>query len=140
MIDKNSSAKSARGSCLCGAVEYQVYFPTRWCVHCHCSMCRAAHGAAFVTWVGVLRDQFEFISGEKYLTWYESSETAFRGHCNRCGSPLVFHSSRWADEIHVTFASFENAIDRSPAAHVWFDNHVDWVRLGDDLRCFPELP
>ena len=65
---------------------------------------------------GVVRDQFEFISGEKHLTWYESSETAFRGYCSRCGSPLVFQSSRWEDEIHVTLASFVNTIDRSPAA------------------------
>ncbi len=88
----------------------------------------------------MLRDQFEFMSGEKRLTWYESSEAAFRGHCNRCGSPLVFHSSRWEDEIHVTLASFMNGIDRSPAAHVCFDNHVDWIQLGDDLKRFPKLP
>jgi len=140
VIDTTTKAESASGSCLCGAVEFRVYFPTRWCVHCHCSMCRIAHGAAFVTWVGVLRDQFEFISGEKHLNWYGSSEPASRGHCNRCGSSLLFQSSRWEGEIHVTLASFVNAIDRSPAAHVFFDNHVDWAKLGDDLKRYPETP
>ena len=140
MIDTTAREKSASGSCLCGAVGYRVYFPTRWCVHCHCSMCRAAHGAAFVTWVGVLRDQFEFIAGENNLRWYGSSEPASRGHCNHCGSPLLFHSSRWKDEIHVTLASFMHSIDRSPAAHVFFDNHVDWIDVSDDLKRFSEMP
>ena len=28
-------------------------FPSRFVAHCHCESCRRAHGAAFVTWVGL---------------------------------------------------------------------------------------
>ena len=53
-------------------------------------MCQQAHGAAFVTWVGVLKDQFEFLSEEKHLNWYASSDAESRGYCNRCGTTLLF--------------------------------------------------
>lgn len=46
------------GGCLCGAVRYVITLPTKWCAHCHCSMCRRAHGAAFVTWAGVPSQSF----------------------------------------------------------------------------------
>ena len=140
MVGVERAGQSVCGSCLCGEVEIRINLPTRWCVHCHCSMCRSAHGAAFVTWVGLVQDQFELTSGENHLTWYESSEGAFRGYCNGCGTPLLFRSHRWEDEIHVTLASLKDSIDRAPAAHVYFDHHVDWVELGDDLKRFPGVP
>jgi len=39
------------GGCSCGAVRYRVGMPPLWVAHCHCSMCRRAQGAAFVTWI-----------------------------------------------------------------------------------------
>ena len=39
----------ASGKCLCGAVRFRMRFPSKWVAHCHCTMCRRAHGAAFVT-------------------------------------------------------------------------------------------
>src|SRR5207249_145423 len=38
------------GSCLCGDVAFELV-PGDWMGHCHCSMCRKAHGAAFATHV-----------------------------------------------------------------------------------------
>ena len=34
----------ATGSCLCGAVRYEVTGPLRDVVECHCAMCRKTHG------------------------------------------------------------------------------------------------
>ncbi len=36
-----------RGGCLCGRVRYEVAGPLANADHCHCSMCRRQHGAAF---------------------------------------------------------------------------------------------
>ena len=38
-----------RGSCLCGAIRYEIAGPFEDMRHCHCSRCRKAHGAAFST-------------------------------------------------------------------------------------------
>ena len=44
-----------RGSCLCGTVRYEIRGPVGRVSHCHCAMCRKAHGAAFATYGRVER-------------------------------------------------------------------------------------
>ena len=122
------------GGCLCGAVRFEVTGPTRWCAHCHCTLCRRAHGAAFVTWFGVADEQFRFTSGEAMVRWFASTPGARRGFCSVCGSTMLFTSVRWEGETHVALACVDGAIDRAPAAHVFFDSHVDWVDHGDGLK------
>lgn len=119
----------ASGSCQCGAVRFSVDFPSKWVAHCHCSMCRRAHGAAFVTWVGMDEGRARIEDGEGTLRWYASSPGAERGFCSRCGSMLFFRSARWPGELHVVRANFDDEVDRAPQAHVFYDSHVDWVAL-----------
>ncbi len=124
------------GGRLCGSVRFEIVPPTKWCSHCHCSLCRRAHGAAFVTWFGVEKAQFRIFEGGSAVQWHHSSEEARRGFCGRCGSTLFFESERWAGETHIVLASMDSPIDRTPRAHVFFDSHVDWVELGDELNRF----
>jgi hypothetical protein len=121
------------GSCLCGAVRFEVKLPTRFCVHCHCSMCRRNHGAAFVTWIGVPKTSFRVTCGEPNLTRYQSSDHGNRSFCSRCGTSLFCELDRDPDTVDVTMASMLGPIDQAPQAHVYFDTHVEWVRLFDNL-------
>jgi len=121
------------GECLCGAVRFEVTLPSKWVAHCHCSMCRRAHGAAFVTWLGVPREQFRIVAGDDVLVRYRSSAPATRSFCGRCGSPLLFESERWPTEVHIARASIAGAIDREPAAHVFYSDRADWLAHHDEL-------
>lgn len=121
------------GSCLCGAVAFRFELPSLFHVHCHCRMCQRAHGAAFVTWVGVADERFELTEGREQLTWFASSELAERGFCGRCGTTLFFKSEQWPGEIHIATALITGALDRAPERHVFFDTHVAWAAVGDSL-------
>jgi hypothetical protein len=123
-----------RGECLCGTVKFEIDPPTKWCAHCHCTVCRRAHGSAFVTWFGVLLEQFRIVSGEEDVRWYQSSKEAQRGFCKKCGSTMLFQSNRWADEMHIVLSNIVGEIDRSPAAHVFYDTHVEWFSVNDNLK------
>ena len=57
------TAAVVTGSCLCGAVSFEFELPTLFAGHCHCTMCQRAHGAGFVTWVGVREDGFRITAG-----------------------------------------------------------------------------
>jgi hypothetical protein len=46
---------------------------------------------------------------------------------------MFFRSARWPGELHVARANFDTPVDRAPQAHVFWETHVDWVSLGDDL-------
>lgn len=121
------------GSCLCGAVRFEVTLPSLWCAHCHCSMCQRYHGAPVVTWAGFKTDDVEFTLGENRISWFHSSPQAQRGSCATCGSSFLFRSERWPDELHICLANFHGPIDREPEGHVYYDSHVPWLQLGDDL-------
>lgn len=120
------------GQCFCGTTRFAFDLPTTWVAHCHCTMCRRAHGAAFVIWVGVTESQFRWLADAE-LRWYASSPGAERGFCARCGSPMAFRSERWPGEIHLAHALIAAELDRAPQVHVFHDTHVPWVILGDDL-------
>jgi catechol 2,3-dioxygenase-like lactoylglutathione lyase family enzyme len=121
------------GGCLCGAVRFRVTLPTLFCAHCHCSMCRRNHGAAFVTWFGIPRERLALEAGEDVLVRHHSSEHGSRSFCGRCGSSLFCESTRQPDHVDVVLASLEGPIDRAPAMHVYFDSRADWTDVRDEL-------
>lgn len=125
----------AHGSCFCGDVRFTVDWPSKWVAHCHCTMCRRAHGAAFVTWFGMENDRARIDDPAGALRWYESSPGAERGFCAQCGSSLFFRSGRWPGELHIALANLEGDADRAPMAHVFWETHVDWASIdpGDGL-------
>lgn len=124
------------GQCFCGAVRFTLEWPSKWVAHCHCSMCRRAHGAAFVTWVGMDATRVRIEDGAGALRWFSSSPGAERGFCSRCGSTLFFRSLRWDGELHVTLANLDGEPDRAPMVHAYWDTHVAWASVdpGDGLK------
>jgi hypothetical protein len=126
--------KSKTGGCLCGAVSFTADLPVKWCAHCHCTMCRRAHGAGYVTWVGFEVQQFNVNSGDDHLTWYESSPGARRGFCDQCGATMLFQSDRWADEIHIALASIDDPTGIEPDTNVYFDHRAEWIVIDESLK------
>lgn len=115
------------GGCLCGAVRFEITLPSKWCAHCHCSLCRRAHGAAWVTWFGVASDRFRITAGADTLRTYASSAAGRRTFCSVCGSTMLFEEQeRWPDEVHVVLACLHGELDRAPTSNVYWDERVPW--------------
>ena len=132
--DRRSAEPTAsRGSCLCGAIGFVAALPSKWVAHCHCSRCRRAHGAPFVTWAGFATHAVTIEDEGSSLRWHAADEGGMRGFCGRCGSPMFFKSECWPGELHIARALFIEPIDRAPQAHVFYDTHVEWVTVGDEL-------
>jgi len=127
-----SVSGTIEGGCFCGAVRFSIDLPSKWCAHCHCTMCRRIHGAGYVTWVGVDSEHFK-LTRDDTLRWYESSPGARRGFCKNCGSSMLFESARWGGETHVALACLEGTIDRKPQANAFYDAHVDWMPVDESL-------
>ena len=77
------------GGCLCGKVRYQVSGILRQADHCHCSMCRRQHGAAFASYAEVNPDEFEWVTGENLTRNYEKLPGSGWCFCSECGSSLA---------------------------------------------------
>ncbi|MEL1263158.1 GFA family protein [Pseudoxanthomonas putridarboris] len=127
--------RTARAQCLCGRVSLEADLPSLWAAHCHCTLCRRAHGAAFVTWVGMEEARCRVHDAGGNLQWYASSAEGERGFCRHCGCMMLFRGTRWPGELHVAMAHFTTPVDRMPQVHVYWDEHVPWAAVdpGDGL-------
>ena len=71
---------SVTGSCLCGAVTYEVAGPFEFMGNCHCSICRKSHGAPFATWGIVKPEHFRWTRPREHIfvgskaPWHEISD------------------------------------------------------------------
>lgn len=118
------------GGCLCGRLRYRVTAPPVSTSHCHCTLCRRANAAGFVTWSTVPRDAFSFDQGiPKDYAW---SPRAVRQFCPDCGSQLTFHFVELADEIDITCATLDEPGRVTPEYHTWVANKLPWIVLGND--------
>ena len=122
-----------RGSCLCGSVRYEVRGAVARASHCHCSMCRKAHGAAFATYGRIERGDFALLCGAEDVASYRSSPEVTRTFCKRCGSNLQFIS----DKRPTTFALALGTLDVDPkvraSLHIFVDSKAPWFEITDDL-------
>ncbi|GAB2587125.1 hypothetical protein GCM10027034_19340 [Ramlibacter solisilvae] len=46
---------------------------------------------------------------------------------------MLFASDRWPGEMHVARALLDDSLDKQPAAHVFYETHVSWLEVKDDL-------
>ncbi len=126
------------GSCLCGAVSYQITGSFKLIGNCHCSMCRKSHGAAFVTWGIIDPDQFMWTSGEEFVQAYESSPGRQKCFCKQCGSPLVgMHSGRVGE---VVVGTLDCDPGTRPREHIFVGSKAPWYEIADAIPQFEEWP
>jgi len=127
-----------KGSCLCGAVSYEVTGTFKVMGNCHCSICRKSHGAAFATWGIIDSDQFRWISGEEYVQAYESTPGRERCFCRICGSPLVSsHAGRVGE---VVAGTIDGDPQTRPVEHIFVGSKAPWFEITDDLPQNTEWP
>lgn len=129
------SEETREGGCLCGAVRYRVAGAPSWTGNCHCTSCRKASGAAFLTYAVFPQSRFEVVEGKPVL--YESSPGVERTFCGRCGTTLTYHADRFPGDVEITIATLDRPEDVPPTCHVWTSERLPWLHLGDDLRQYP---
>ncbi len=120
------------GGCLCGAVRYSIHGAPEWSSHCHCRSCQRATGAAFTTWIGLKKDNFEIIKGQP--TVCKTSPGVEREFCNQCGTSLTYVAEEdWPGQISILAPTLDNPTIASPTAHVYVEHQIPWVKLDDGL-------
>ena len=125
------------GSCLCGAVRYEVTGRISPIALCHCSKCRKANGSAFHSGALCRKSKFRWLSGEDAIREYRT-ESGYRVRfCGTCGSPVPMHLE---DEEFVVLQM--GALDADPGSrpvyHFWVGSKARWFDPNASLPCHPE--
>ena len=119
-----------KGSCLCGAVSYEVAAPLHPPDACHCSQCRKQSGHYWAS-TDVARADLTIHGAEK-LTWFRSSEKVRRGFCSTCGSALFWDPVR-KDLVGVAMGAFDQPTDTQLGIHIFVAEKGDYYDIADGL-------
>ncbi len=120
------------GSCLCGGIRYTVSGPVHRMGHCHCSMCRKHHGAAFGTYVNAYATDFAIVEGEALLGRYASSPDAVRTFCTRCGSTMTWLGHASPGEVGIAAGTLDDDPGIRPERHIFVASKAPWYTLPED--------
>ena len=118
------------GGCLCGGVRYRVTGPLRPIIYCHCSQCRRTSGH-FVAATSVTKEAL-VIDADESLEWFDSSESASRGFCRRCGSSL-FWLPNLRDYVSIMAGTLDDSSGLEAVEHICVSDKGDYYELADDL-------
>ena len=119
-----------KGSCLCGAVKYEVEGELGKIDACHCTQCRKTSGN-YWTSTDVPRAAVK-IHGADNVTWYRSSEKVRRGFCSTCGSAL-FWDPIYKDKLAIGMGTFEKPTGAKLAIHIFVADKGDYYDITDGL-------
>ncbi len=120
----------ATGRCLCGGVRFAVVGPLRDVILCHCSQCRRTHGH-FAAYTSAARDHV-VLHADSTLQWYDSSATARRGFCSKCGASL-FWEPAGESRLSIAAGCLDTPTGLTTVRHMCVVDAADYYEIADDL-------
>jgi len=122
-----------KGSCLCGAVKFEVKGSLPSPDVCHCSQCRKWTGHILAS-TDVKRSALR-IHGSECLSWFHSSEKVRRGFCSTCGASLFFDplDKEKHDWIGISMGVFDTPTETQLALHIFVAEKGDYYQITDGL-------
>ena len=125
--------QTLNGRCLCGAVTFTITAPFRPIIVCHCRQCgRGTGGTSLDT--AVAPDRFHLHSGDDALTWFRSSNTASRGFCKTCGSPMLWKPDS-GTHISIQVGCLDPPTGLAIGSHIYVDDKSDYYEIAGDAPC-----
>jgi len=130
-------AATKHGSCLCGAVTYEVSGPLRDIISCHCGQCQKSSGHYFAA-TSAAQDDFK-LTEDRGLKWYNSSEWAERGFCQECGSSLFWRMKNGSHQS-ILAGSLDDSTDLKTTRHIFVADKKDYYEITDGLPQYDTFP
>jgi hypothetical protein len=124
---------------LCGQIRFVLDGPAQFINHCHCSMCRKAHGAAFGSFLHASGERFRWTDGAADVQTYESSPGTFRAFCRHCGASVPVLEDGGS---HVTIPAgvLDDDPGVRPVVHIHVASKAPWHTITDGLPQFDDFP
>jgi hypothetical protein len=131
MPARNSGGRVAamQGSCLCGAVRFEVAGPFDGVVHCHCASCKKLAGGGATTSGRIATEAIRILEGGELLRTFQPEDGKSKTFCTVCGSNLFGAGWPDAEVSAVRLASLDAGLDQVPQAHIFVRSVAAWETL-----------
>lgn len=137
IIDTRQSSDDAslgiRGSCLCNEVRYVITKPALRCRSCHCSRCRKAGAAMYLTYLATELDGVRYTRGQELVVRYQVPGAQYFGtaFCSLCGSKMPRLETGRSIAI-VTLGSLDDDPGVRSTCHIYVGSKAPWGTIPDD--------
>jgi hypothetical protein len=125
-------AVNARGTCLCGGVEFEVTEPFASLSYCHCTTCKRISGGPGTANARVRTGAIRIVRGRELLRTFQPQEGSAKTFCSRCGSNLFGGGWPDSEEASVRLTALESPLEGKPEAHTFVRSVASWETLPDD--------
>lgn len=127
-----------KGSCLCGAIAYELNCDLQEIYYCHCQRCRKSNGAAFNAVSIAPLKEFKLVRGEDKLKVFEYEGGADRYFCSECGSSLFSKRKTMPDIIRIRIGTLDTPISIKVSKHIYVGSKAEWYDICDGAQQFQE--
>ncbi len=131
-----------KGSCLCGAVHYEVEGDNKKFYHCHCGRCRKATGTGHASNVLVIKpSRAAFVQGEELLSRYKvpDAQRFAMTFCRQCGARMPNFAPDGSLAV-VPAGSLDNDPGLAPQARIFMGSKISWSCAEKQPPGFDEYP
>ena len=135
-----SEEKIYTGSCLCGAIRYEIHGEIGEVIQCHCKRCRKANGTALATNAPIKKADFKIVQGEHLLKKFASTPTTARCFCSECASPIISIKAETPDTYRLRIGTLDTPLEHKPVMHFLTAYKAEWDTICDSLPQYDERP
>ncbi len=125
-----------KGSCFCGAVQFEVSGAPVAMGICHCDSCRhwsAGPVNSFALWP---KDVVKITAGADAIGTFAKTDNSHRKWCTKCGGHVMNdHPGMGMADV---FAAVLPTLEFKPAIHVFYGERM--IAIKDGLPKFKDLP
>lgn len=135
------SAQEFSGSCLCGAVRYDITADVLHFFHCHCSRCRKATGTGHASNLIVRPGSVTWHSGEELIREYKvpEAERFTNRFCSRCGARVPRIAPDGSIGV-IPAGSLDHDIGLAPDGRIFQDSRASWSCDGSAIPGYETYP
>ncbi len=127
------------GSCLCGAMRFEVTGPLQMMMHCHCSRCRKFHGAPFATFGVAAAEHLRWVAGREDVVTFAAPPGGPRHFCRHCGSPAP-NAQPEMGMAFIPVGLLQDDPGMRPQSHLFANSKAPWHVIADELPQHASYP
>lgn len=127
------------GSCLCGAVKFEIKGEFDSFYLCHCHHCQKDTGSAHAANLFSQSAELVWLAGADNITSFTLADTRHnKCFCKTCGSALP--STVVEGLLVVPAGSLDTEVSKTPTAHIFTASKASWDNELESLPTFNHLP
>jgi hypothetical protein len=128
------------GSCLCGAVRFEIDGEFESFYLCHCDYCRKDTGSAHAANLFSSSATLQWVSGAENVRAFNLPQTRHsRCFCGTCGSALPM-TQMDGKLLVVPAGSLNSAVRIRPDAHIFVSSRAGWDHALEQVPEFDRFP